>query len=134
VASVDALRGASLFAGFGDDVLERMATRFNEVELPANQVLIEPRTAGSGLFVICDGTVAVEAHELRRDLGAGEVVGEISLVETDHTRRARVVTKTPVRLLALSRTDFDDLAAAEPELDAAVRALAHQRLAELERA
>lgn len=132
MASVDSLRSATLFAGFSDDVLERIAGRFNEVELPPNQVLIEPRTAGSGLFVICDGTVEVEAHDMRRDLGPGEVVGEISLVENDHTRRARVVTKTPVRLLALSRTDFDELASAEPELDAAVRDLAHRRLAELE--
>src|SRR5690349_18783577 len=132
MASVDSLRSATLFAGFSHDVLERIAGRFNEVEVPPNQVLIEPRTAGAGLFVICDGTVEVEAHDLRRDLGPGEVVGEISLVEDDHTRRARVVTKTPVRLLALSRTDFDELASAEPELDAAVRDLAHRRLAELE--
>ena len=132
MASVDSLRSATLFAGFPDDVLERISGRFSEVELPQNQVLIEPRTPGSGLFVICDGTVEVEAHDIRRDLGPGDVVGEISLVEDDHTRRARVVTKTPVRLLALSRTDFDELCTAEPEFAAAVRELAHRRLAELE--
>jgi CRP-like cAMP-binding protein len=127
----DLLRGASLFDAFDGETLERIASRFSEVDVPANQVLIEPRTAGSGLFVICDGTVEVEAHDVRRELGAGEVVGEISLVEDDHTRRARVVTKTPVRALALSRTDFDELAAAEPAFDAAVRRLAQQRLGEL---
>jgi CRP-like cAMP-binding protein len=132
MAAVDALRSAPLFSGFGDDALERIATRFSEVEVPANQVLIEPRTAGSGLFVICDGTVEVEAHEVRRELGPGEVVGEISLVEDDHTRRARVVAKTPVRCLALSRTDFDQLVAEDPELHAAVRDLAQRRLAELQ--
>jgi CRP-like cAMP-binding protein len=108
-----------------------MAGRFAEVDIPANQVLIEPRTAGSGLFVICDGTVEVEAHEVRRELGPGDVVGEISLIEDDHTRRARVVAMTPVRALALSRPDFDDLVAENPRLEAAVRELAHRRLAEL---
>src|SRR5215212_4358534 len=131
MASADALRSATLFSQVDDESLERIAERFNEVDVPANQVLIEPRTAGAGLFVICDGTVEVEAHEVRRELGAGDIVGEISLVEDDHTRRARVVTKTPVRALALSRTDFDDLAAAEPAFGAAVRDLAERRLAEL---
>jgi CRP-like cAMP-binding protein len=131
MASVESLRKSELFAALDDATLERIAPRFSEVDVPANQVLIEPRTAGSGLFVICDGTVEVEAHEIRRDLGEGAVVGEISLVEDDHTRRARVVTKTPVHCLALSRTDYDELAAQEPQLDAAVRELAHKRLAEL---
>src|ERR687886_1393087 len=120
MASPDALRGATLFDGFDAETLERIAGRFSEVDVPANQVLIEPRTAGAGLFVICDGTVEVEAHEVRHELGAGEVVGEISLV-ADGTRRARVVTKTAVRCLALSRDDFEHLAAEEPRFGEAVR-------------
>ena len=131
MASADSLRASELFAQFDDETLERLAEPFHEIEAPANQVLIEPRTAGAGLFVICDGTVEVEAHEVRRELGAGDVVGEISLVEDDHSRRARVVAKTPVRALALSRTDFDQLAAENPEFDAGVRELARQRLADL---
>jgi CRP-like cAMP-binding protein len=131
MADADALRRASLFSGFDGEALERIASRFTEVDVPANQVLIEPRTAGAGLFVICDGTVEVEAHEIRRELGPGEVVGEISLIEDDHTRRARVVTKTDVRCLALSRNDFDELLVENPGLDAAVRELARRRLDEL---
>src|ERR687886_1907715 len=98
MASPDSLRQSELFSGFDDETLERIARPFHEVELPPNQVLIEPRTAGAGLFLICDGEVEVEAHEVRRELGPGDVVGEISLVE-EGTRRARVVTKTPVRCL-----------------------------------
>jgi CRP-like cAMP-binding protein len=128
----ESLRTSPLFAGFDDETLKRIAQRFNEVELPANHVLIEPRTAGAGLFVICDGTVVVEARRLERELGPGEVVGEISLVEDDGTRRARVIAKTPVRCLALSRSDFEQLLVEVPELEAAVRELARQRLAELE--
>jgi CRP-like cAMP-binding protein len=131
MASADSLRGSELFGRFDDETLERIARPFHEVEMPANQVLIEPRTAGSGLYVVCDGTVEVEAHEVRRELGSGAVVGEISLVEDDHTRRARVVTKTPVRLLALARDDFDDLISEVPELGHAVRELADERLSQL---
>src|SRR5919202_1358516 len=125
------LRKSQLFARLDDATLERIAARFSEVDVPANQVLIEPRTPGVGLFVICDGTVVVEAHELERELGAGEVVGEISLIEDDATRRARVTAKTPVRCLALGRADFEQLLKEVPELETAVRELAQERLSEL---
>jgi CRP-like cAMP-binding protein len=132
VAAPDLLRTSPIFAALGDEALERIAEPFAEVEFPANHVLIELRTPGAGLFVICDGTVAVEAHGKERELGAGEVVGEISLVEEDGLRRARVVAKTPVRCLALGRADFDRLLEAEPALAGAMRGLARERVAELE--
>jgi voltage-gated potassium channel len=132
VATADLLRGSSIFAALDDETLERIAARFSEVEFPASHVLIESRTPGAGLFVICDGTVAVQVHGKERELGAGDVVGEISLVEEDGLRRARVVSKTPVRCLALGRGDFDELLESEPALAAAMRALARERLAELE--
>ena len=126
------LRRSPLFARFDDEKLERLATPFSEVEFPADQVLIEPRTPGAGMFVVCDGTVVVEAQGSQRELGPGEVVGEISLVEDDGLRRARVVAKGPVRCLALSRPEFDRMLEAEPELAEAMRELARGRLAELE--
>jgi CRP-like cAMP-binding protein len=132
MASADLLRKSSLFASFDDEALERLAAPFSEVELPANQVLIEPRQPGAGLFVICEGTVVVEAPGVEHELGEGEVVGEISLIEEDGLRRARVVTKTPVRCLALSRADFEQMLESEPELAGAMRDLAHRRLADLE--
>ena len=132
MAAADLLRRSPLFAGFDDATLERLAAPFSEVEFPANQVLIEPRMPGAGLFVICDGTVVVEAPEMQRELGPGEVVGEISLVEEDGLRRARVVAKTPVRCLALGRTEFEQMLEGEPKLAESMRELARERLAELE--
>ena len=128
----DLLRRSPLFAGYDDEKLERLAAPFTEVEFPADQVLIESRTPGAGMFVICDGTVAVEAHGFQRELGPGEVVGEISLVEDDGLRRARVVAKSSVRCLALGRPEFEQMLEAEPELAEAMRKLARDRLAELE--
>jgi CRP-like cAMP-binding protein len=128
----DLLRRSPIFAGFDDETLQRLAAPFSEVEFPANQVLIEPRTPGAGLFVICDGTVVVEAHDLHRELGSGEVVGELSLLEEDGLRRARVVTKTRVTCLALGRTDFERMLSAEPRFADAMRELAREQLAELE--
>jgi CRP-like cAMP-binding protein len=128
----DLLRRSPIFAGFDDETLERLSAPFSQVEFPAGHVLIEPRTPGAGLFVICDGTVYAEAHGGQRDLGRGDVVGEISLLEEDGLRRARVVAKTPVTCLALGRTDFEHLLSAEPEFAEAMRLLAREQLAELE--
>ena len=132
MAVPELLRKSPLFAGFDDEQLERLAAPFSEVEFPEDHVLIEARTPGAGMFVICDGTVAVEAYGLQRELGPGEVVGEISLVEDDGLRRARVVAKSSVRCLALGRPEFEQMLEAEPELAEAMRELARERLAELE--
>jgi CRP-like cAMP-binding protein len=131
MASSELLRQSPFFASFDDEALERIAARFSEVDFPPNQVLIEPRTPGAGLFVICEGTVQVEAQAFKDELGPGEIVGEISLIEDDGMRRARVVAKEPVRALALSRAEFEDLLATEPGLAEAIRRLARDRLAEL---
>jgi CRP-like cAMP-binding protein len=128
----DLLRRSPLFARFDNEKLERLAGPFSEVEFQPDQVLIESRTPGAGMFVVCDGTVVVEAGGTERELGPGEVIGEISLVEDDGLRRARVVAKGPVRCLALGRPEFDRMLEAEPELAAAMRELARERLAELE--
>jgi CRP-like cAMP-binding protein len=132
MADPELLRKSPLFAGFDEATLERLAEPFSEVEFPADQVMIEARTPGAGLFVICDGTVAVEAQGLQRELGPGDVIGEISLLENDGLRRARVVAKTPVTCLALSRDDFDSMLSEEPRLAEGMQQLARERLAELE--
>ena len=132
MAVPELLRRSPLFAGFDEETLERLAGPFSEVKFPADQVLIEARTPGAGLFVICDGTVAVEVQGLHRDLGPGDVIGEISLLEDDGLRRARVVAKTPVTCLALSRDDFDRMLSEEPRLAEGMQQLAQERLAELD--
>jgi CRP-like cAMP-binding protein len=126
------LRRSPVFAAFDDEALERIAVPFSEVEFPPERVLIEPRTPGAGLYVICEGTVVAEAPGTQRELGPGDVVGEISLLEEDGLRRARVVAKTDVTCLALGRADFERLVGDEPEFADAMRDLARKQLAELE--
>jgi signal-transduction protein with cAMP-binding, CBS, and nucleotidyltransferase domain len=132
MATAELLRSSPLFAQFDDATLERIAGPFSEVEFPANHVLIESRIPGAGMFVICEGTVIVEVRGFERELGRGDVVGEVSLVEDDGLRRARVVSKTPLRCLALDRAGFEHLAEAEPQVADAIRALARDRRNELD--
>src|SRR6185503_17138624 len=63
---IEALRRVPLFSALGDDELAHVAEAVNEVEVPAGQLLVQPGTAGSGMFFIAEGTARVQAKtELR---------------------------------------------------------------------
>ena len=128
MAWIEELRKSRTLAGLGDDVLERLARRMHEIDVRENQVLIESGQKGSGLFLVCDGTVVVETPGERLELGPGEVVGEIAMVGPGDRRTARVYARTPVRCLAIGRSELEDVLAAEPSLAEALRELAGSRL------
>src|SRR5712692_141201 len=92
----EALSRAPLFGKLGRRSLERIARLAAELEAPAGQILIEPRMKGSGMFVLLEGTVTIEARGKKaRDAGPGECFGELALLTTDAVRTARVRAKTP---------------------------------------
>src|SRR5437867_13378436 len=84
------LRRIPIFAGFGDEVLERVIEASSELECPAGQVLIRADDPGAGMFVLEEGTVVVEAPGRTIELGPGEYFGELSLTVPESTRSARV--------------------------------------------
>jgi CRP-like cAMP-binding protein len=107
-----------------DDDLRLLRHAGAESDLPAGMLLIERGQPGSGLFVILDGRVVVEAPEGRRVLGAGAVVGERALLTVGGARSARVRAATDVRVLAVGRADFDRLSAADAGLPGRIVAAA----------
>jgi len=126
----EALRRVSLFAGLGDEELGCVAEAVNEVEVPADQLLVQPGTAGSGMFFICEGTAVVETKREEIELGPGQFFGELALLREDATRTARVRAKTELRCLALDRASFRSLVANHPEVAASLLEVALGRLAE----
>jgi CRP-like cAMP-binding protein len=96
-----------------DDLL-RLRTVGAEAEVAAGLVLIERGQHGAGLYVILDGTVAVEAPEGTRSLGPGAVIGERALLSADGLRTARVLATSDVRVLAVQRAAFERLCAEDP--------------------
>jgi voltage-gated potassium channel len=114
------LRSIPLFATLGDRALGRIAELATEFEEPAGWVLVEVGQPGSGMFVLEEGTVVVEPPDGRTwELGPGDFFGELAIL-TDHPRSARVRAKTPVRCLAISRTDFAKLLEEEPGIAVAM--------------
>jgi CRP-like cAMP-binding protein len=80
----------------------------------AGQVLIERGKPGTGLYVVVDGQLVVEAPEGSRELGPGAVVGERALLSADGLRTARVRALTDGVVVAVERTEVDRLCADDP--------------------
>lgn len=115
-ASRDELRGIPLFATLSDEGLDRVAALATASDVGAGHVLVEVGHPASGLFILQAGRVAVEVPD--RDpieYGPGAFFGELALL-TDHPRTARVRTTEPSTILALARSDVQDLLATEPSI------------------
>lgn len=125
---IDQLRSVPLFAGVSDAGLERVLAAVSEHEVPAGHVLIQPDQAGTGLFVIEDGTVAVERPNDTVELGTGEFLGELALLFDGAVHSLRVRAVTPVRFLALARDDFTALLESEPQVALAMLRVLARRL------
>jgi voltage-gated potassium channel len=125
---IETLRSIPLFSELSDHALARVAELSNEFEAPARWVLVEVGQPGSGMFVLEEGTVEVQAPNGRSwEYGPGEFFGELALL-TDHPRNARVRAKTPVKCLAISRSDFQKLLEEEPEIAVAMLPTLAQRI------
>lgn len=126
---IAALKEIPLFEGLSQRSLQRIVRMSNEVDIPAGQVLVQPRAEGSGMFIIEEGTVEVDKLGRKLELGPGQFFGELALL-TSTTRTARVRAKTPVRCLAINRSDFQKLLSSEPKIAISMLEVLAQRLAE----
>jgi CRP-like cAMP-binding protein len=95
--------------------LRRLQTVGGESRFGAGHVLIERGHTGTGLYVLLEGTVVVEAPEGNRELGPGAFIGERALFAADGKRTARVRAATELRVLAVDRAQFNRLCADDPE-------------------
>ena len=108
------LRGLPPFAGVSEAGLQRVAECAAELDRDAGQVLALPDDPGSGMYVICEGRVAVELRTGTLELGPGDFFGELALLVEDGTRVARVRATSPVRCVSIPREDFLALVEEEP--------------------
>lgn len=112
--TADELRAIPLFAGVTDAGLERIATRAGEMTSETGQVLALQGDPGSGMYVILEGTVAVELRGGAVELGTGDFFGELTLLAPGGTRVARVRASSAVRSLGIPRDDALALIESEP--------------------
>ncbi|MGZ4290442.1 MAG: cyclic nucleotide-binding domain-containing protein [Gaiellaceae bacterium] len=97
-----------------EDDLRKLEAVGSELSFGAGQMLIERGKPGTGLYVVVEGRIVVEAPESTRELGPGAVVGERALLSEDGTRSARVRALTYGKVLAVERAEVDRLCAEDP--------------------
>lgn len=124
-----ALANIPLFARLPEATRRRIVDIAGELEAAAGQVIIQPRTEGSGMFVVEEGTVVVEREGKHIELGEGEFFGELALL-ADTPRTARVRAKSDARLLAIRRDEFRKLLESEPALALGMLEVLARRLAD----
>jgi CRP-like cAMP-binding protein len=125
---IERLRAIPLFAGLDEPALSRIAEIATEVEARPGQVLTRADDPGAGMFVVEEGSVAVELRSRTVEFGPGQFFGELSLLIADARRIARVRATSDARLLAVSRADFAALLESEPRLAVAMLPVLAQRL------
>jgi CRP-like cAMP-binding protein len=108
----DALARVDLFSGLRYKELTEVAKCCREGKYSPGSVLISQGEKGSGLFIITKGTVRITrknspdgAEEVLGTAGAGEVIGEMSLLD-DLPRSATVTAVDEVTVLLLPLWEF----------------------------
>ena len=112
----DDLRAIPLLEGASDAALERLAAEAGELTCQAGQIVAMEGDAGSGMFVILDGTASVEWRGGSVDLPAGTFFGELTVLAPGGRRNARVRAATEMRCLAVPRDVALEVVESEPSV------------------
>ena len=127
---IEELHSLPLLAGMSAPGLARIASSAADLEADDGQVLALQDDPGSGMYVIREGTVAVELRSGTIELGPGDFFGELALLIEDGARVARVRATSPVRCVSIPREDFLALVETEPSFALALLRELARRLAE----
>ena len=128
-AKADLLRRVPLFAGLSKRELEQLGGIADELDLREGRTLIKQGDRGREFFTLLEGEATVaQGGKTLRTLRDGDFFGEIALV-TDVPRTSTVTTTSAVRLLVLTKRDFQRLMREQPSIQRKVLEALAQRLA-----
>lgn len=113
---IELLRGVQLFGACSTAELGRIASLTTEHFAPAGQVLTRRGEPGLEFFVIIEGKATATRKGVNlATLGPGSFFGELALLDGGK-RTATVVADTDMRLLVLSRQEFNGLHRVAPSV------------------
>ncbi len=116
------LKHVPLFVSLPPSELANMAVSLQETQYAAGTVLFREGDYGDRFYIVLDGCIAIvkalgsDDERLLGRRGAGEFVGEMSLLSQDGLRTASVQVEADARVLELTRADFDALLCRYPPL------------------
>jgi CRP-like cAMP-binding protein len=116
-AVIDHMRKVPLFRGMPNSALETVADRASETTFVDRETVTREGDPGETFYIVIEGRLNVSQHgTFIRELGPGDFLGEISLVD-GRPRTATVTAVGPVQALVIRRADFLEMV----EWDSAVR-------------
>lgn len=125
---IDALSRVPLFSHLSKHDLEFVASRTDEVDVPARKRLITQGTPGDTFYVLLDGEAEVVIDgKKRRTMTTGDFFGEISMLDRG-LGTATVTTTKPSRLFVMSHAQFRDAIKANDDLLIKILAAMGERL------
>ena len=130
----DQLKQVELFESLDAKELKLLAKTCTERQYPAGAVLIKEGEPGAGLFILVEGKVSVTQGQPPQEiatLGAGEVIGEMSLLD-DLPRSATVTALEPSRCLLVPVWDFRATLRETPDIAIKLLAQLSRRLRKTE--
>jgi CRP-like cAMP-binding protein len=98
-----------------EDDLRKLEAAGTPLSFGAGQMLIEHGKPGTGLYLVLEGQVLVEAKDGNHELGPGAVIGERALFSEDGLRQARVRALTHGVVVAVDRDEVHRLCAEDSE-------------------
>ena len=114
------LKEVDIFNGLTDQQLEKVATRCREVEFNQGGIILHESEQSKEMYIIAEGEVeiavgviteshplpAVDGEVLIIRLGAGQIFGEMALVDQGLRSATVRCSASPTRLLIMQRDDF----------------------------
>jgi CRP-like cAMP-binding protein len=125
---IEELARAHRFHDFTDDELHQVVDAATYLTVPANWALMVEQQPADKAYLILSGEVCVRRHgeEVAR-LGAGEVIGEMALVN-HKLRSATVVADTPLEVLHFTDETVAALTEKIPHFRDALMAAIQERI------
>jgi CRP-like cAMP-binding protein/HEAT repeat protein len=122
IEKVVILKSVHMFAEVSEDVLADVAALVEEVDAPAEHVIVRQGEPGDCMYIIVEGRVRVyESDVTIVELGDRDIFGELALLDPE-PRMASVAALVPTRLFSLDREAFLELMTGSPEI---VRGVLH---------
>jgi CRP-like cAMP-binding protein len=117
----DQLKKINWFIELPDDLFAALAQKVHKRILSKDEILFKKGDEGNSLFIINSGRVKIVTQDSQdnevvlNQAGAGEIIGEMALLDYE-PRSAGVIALEETTIMELSREDFMEILAAQPEL------------------
>ena len=111
------LKRASIFAQVRDEYLATLARNVEEVSFDTGEVIMKEGDVGDSMYIIVSGSVDIDTKSRGHiaTIGAGEVVGEMAVLDAE-PRSASVVAAADSVLLMIEGRELFDIMAREIEI------------------